>query len=249
MLSKTDGVPSAYVVKTPAFEGPLDLLLDLIEKRKLSVTEIALAKVADDYIAYVKTLSEFPIAMSAHFILVASTLLLIKSKSLLPNLALSEEEQGSIEDLERRLRLYKRARELGRHIRSIFGINVIYPPEQRLGTVVFSPDKHTNQSELLLSLKTLMQNLPKVQALPKAIVSKVISLEEMIDSLTERIKTSLKVGFREFAKVGKEEKVHIIVSFLAMLELVKQGVISVRQDKHFDEIIMETEKLEVPRYT
>src|SRR3989338_7957035 len=117
----------SYIVKTGSFQGPLDLLLDLIEKRKLPISEVSLAKVADDYIAYVKTLSEFPIAMSAHFILVASTLLLIKSKSLLPNLALSEEEQGSIEDLERRLRLYKRARELGRHIRSIFGINVIYP--------------------------------------------------------------------------------------------------------------------------
>src|SRR3989344_4287441 len=111
----------SYIVKTGSFQGPLDLLLDLIEKRKLPISEVSLAGVADDYITYVKTLSEFPIAMSAHFILIASTLLLIKSKSLLPNLELSDEEKGGIEDLERRLRLYQRARELGRTIQSRFG--------------------------------------------------------------------------------------------------------------------------------
>src|SRR5690242_7983178 len=98
MPPKTDAISGVYTVKTPAFEGPLDLLLDLIEKHKLAISEISLAKVADDYIAYVKTFSEFPVAMSAHFILVASTLLLIKSRSLLPNLALSDDEKGSIED-------------------------------------------------------------------------------------------------------------------------------------------------------
>ena len=239
----------SYIVKTGSFQGPLDLLLDLIEKRKLPISEVSLAGVADDYITYVKTLSEFPIAMSAHFILIASTLLLIKSKSLLPNLSLSEEEQGSIADLERRLKLYKRARELGRTIQSRFGKHIIFAPEQRMEVVVFSPDKRTTIPFLSEALKTLLHNLPKAPALTKAVVAKVVSLEEMISNLTEQIKTSLKLSFRDFAHVGKKEKVHVIVSFLAMLELVKQGVISVRQDKHFDEILMETDRLEVPRYT
>ena len=95
-----------YQVKTHIFEGPLDTLLSLIEKRKLFINDISLSKVADDYIAYIKSLENFPIADSAHFILIASTLVLIKSKSLLPNLTLSEEEEHSIEDLEARLREY-----------------------------------------------------------------------------------------------------------------------------------------------
>jgi chromatin segregation and condensation protein Rec8/ScpA/Scc1 (kleisin family) len=114
---------------------------------------------------------------------------------------------------------------------------------------VFSPDAKTTVPFLSEALKALLYNLPKAAVLTKAIVSKVISLEEMIGNLTERIKTSLKLSFKEFAHVGKKEKVNIIVSFLAMLELVKQGIISVRQDKHFDEILMETEHLDVPRYT
>ena len=135
---------SEFVVKAGSFVGPLDLLLDLIEKRKLSISEISLAQVAEDYIVYVQKLSEFPIATTAHFILIASTLLLIKSRALLPSLELSEEEQGSIADLERRLRLYKRARELSKIIKEHFGKQIIFPSEQRIQVSVFSPDKKTN---------------------------------------------------------------------------------------------------------
>ena len=90
----------SFTVKQQQFEGPLELLLDLIEKRKLFVSDIALAQVTDDYIAHIKSSTEFPIADSAQFILVASTLLLIKSKSLLPSLDLTTEEQADIKDLE-----------------------------------------------------------------------------------------------------------------------------------------------------
>ena len=74
-----------FTVKTQSFEGPLDLLLDLIEKRKLFINDISLVKVTDDFIAHVRQFENLPMAESAHFILVASTLLLIKSKSLLPD--------------------------------------------------------------------------------------------------------------------------------------------------------------------
>jgi segregation and condensation protein A len=237
-----------FKVKTDAFEGPLDLLLSLIEKRKLLINDISLAKVADDYIAYVRQLTEFPIGMSAHFILIASTLLLLKSKSLLPGLALSEEEEGNIEDLERRLKLYKRIRDLSHHIRENFGEHFIFLPEQRKIVTVFSPHASITINNLAASIKGLLVNLPKQSFLPKAVVDKVISLEEMIGNLTKRIQTSLRMSFGEFAKVDKKDKINIIVSFLAMLELVKQGIITVKQENHFDEIIMETEKLEVPKY-
>ena len=74
----------SFIVKQQHFEGPLDLLLSLIEKRKLFINDIALAKVTDDFISHIQSLNQFPMADSANFILIASTLLLIKSKSLLP---------------------------------------------------------------------------------------------------------------------------------------------------------------------
>jgi len=242
-----------YKVKTEHFEGPLDLLLGLIEKRKLFINEISLARIADDYIEYIQNRGQFPIAESAQFILIASTLLLIKSKSLLPTLDLTDEETASVEDLEHRLKLYKQIRDLSLHIKERFGKEIMFernPPK----TIdpVFSPDESMTIPALLESIRTVLQNLPKKEAIPKAVIKKVISLEEMITSLTSRIQTSLKMSFKDFAKShsseGKEHKVTVIVSFLAMLELVKQGIVDVTQEKDFEDINIETQKIGVPRY-
>jgi segregation and condensation protein A len=237
-----------FVVKTEAFEGPLELLLSLIEKRKLSINVVSLSRVADDYISYVKALENFPVADSANFILIAATLLLIKSKSLLPGLELSDEEQGSIEDLERRLKIYRRMKELGRHVRERFGREILFPTEGLPIQPVFAPDKTITTASVFGAIKELLKNLPKADFIPKAVVQKVISLEETVRNLADRIGEHLKMSFREFAGVGKNQKVHVIVSFLAMLELVKQGAIKVSQDGHFSEITMETETIAVPKY-
>ena len=238
-----------FLVKTHIFEGPLDTLLSLIEKRKLFINDISLAQVADDYIAYIKSLNEFPIADSSHFILIASTLVLIKSKSLLPDLNLTVEEQESIDDLEDRLKQYQKYKALSVHLRERFGINVEYlrlPSKEK--KIVFTPDKNTSIDRIFETVKAVIQNLPKKEFVPKAIIQKVISLEEMMDNLSERITRSFKMSFKDFSGHGKAEKVNVIVSFLAMLELVKQGIINVRQDADFHDIHMETETIGVPRY-
>jgi len=253
---------SSYNVKTHIFEGPLDTLLSLIEKRKLFINDISLAQVADDYIAYIKNLGNFPIADSAHFILIASTLVLIKSKSLLPTLSLTEEEQGSIDDLEDRLKQCQKYKELSRHLKERFGIKVEYlrqPSKSRI--IVFTPDQNTSIARIHETIQLVIQNIPKKEFVPKAIVSKIISLEEMMDNLAVRIQNSMKMSFRDFsrlpapgrsnggqAKMGQVEKVNVIVSFLAMLELVKQGVINVRQDRDFHDIEIETNKVGVPTF-
>ena len=240
---------SQYNVKTHIFEGPLDTLLSLIEKRKLFINDISLAQVADDYIAYIKSLGDFPVADSAHFILIASTLVLIKSKSLLPNLTLSEEEEHNIEDLEARLAEYQKYKALSRHLKDRFGINTEYlrlPSKEKI--IVFSPDKSMSIDRIKETIRGVILQIPKKELVPKALVQKVISLEEMIANLTKRITESMKMNFKDFAKVGKTEKINVIVSFLAMLELVKQGIIMVRQDKEFHDIEMETHRVGIPRY-
>ena len=256
MQAKQDQVQEQaqkYTLKMERFEGPLELLLDLIEKRKLLINDISLSKVADDFIQYVNALTassgQFPIAESAQFIVIASTLLLIKSKSLLPTLDLTDEEQLSVAELERRLALYKRFRELGSHIKNRFGKRIIFEkmPSKNIEPI-FSPDPAMTMPALLEAIKGVINNFPRKEFIPQAIVKKVISLEEMIATLTERIKASLKLSFKEFAGVGKEEKVNVIVSFLAMLELVKQGIVNVTQEREFDDINIETQNIGVPRY-
>lgn len=239
-----------YQVKTDAFQGPLDLLLTLIEKRKLHVSDIALAQVADDYIAYTKQLEHFPIGETAGFILVAATLLLIKSKSLLPTLSLSLEEQADVSDLERRLKMYQCIKEASRHVRERFGAEPLFFRDNTGTQIpVFAPSGDLSVKTLAEAALMLIKNLPKaVSALSQKVIKKVVSLEEMINRLTERIQMNIKMSFKEFSGAGKKEKVHVIVSFLAMLELVKQGVLSVAQEKQFHDIQMETHTVHTPRY-
>lgn len=237
-----------YKVKTPVFEGPLALLLNLIEKRKLLINEISLAQVADDFIAYAKGLDKFPVAESADFILVAAALVLIKSKSLLPTLDLTEAEADNVVELERRLKIYQRTRQLSRQVGALFGRQSIFLPRPPERPPVFSPDKRFTISFAANQIREILKNLPKAEMLTRAVVEQVISLEEMIENLTQRVSACLKMSFHEFAKVGNEKKVNVIISFLAMLELVKQGAIAVTQDKNFGDIEMATENLDVPRY-
>lgn len=238
-----------WSVKTPVFEGPLELLLDLIEKRKLHISDISLAQITDDYIQYLKHLQEFPMRQTAHFVLVASTLLLIKSRTLLPSLPLTPEEQGDIEELERRLKEYKRMKELSHHVFERFGKHVMFMREpSRDSKPIFSPTKEITISGILQSIKRVIGNLPTIEMIPQIIIKKIMSLEEMIENLTSRMTQALNMSFKEFTSKHAPDRYHIIVSFLALLELVKRGALAVRQDKHFDDIQMETSNVTIPRY-
>ena len=97
-------------------------------------------------------------------------------------------------------------------------------------------------------MNDLIHRLPKKESLPQHVVQKVISLEDMIGTLTTRITSHLRMSFKEFTKEHKENRVNVIVSFLAMLELVKEGVVHVTQDNTFGDIVMETGQVGVPRY-
>lgn len=225
-----------FQVKTSVFEGPLDVLLDLIEKRKLLINDISLAQVADDYIAYIKNFDQFPIEHAADFVFVASTLVLIKSKSLLPTLELTEEEQGSIEDLQKRLAEYKRIKELSVYIRKMYGEKMIFARvPSRMTTPIFSPNQETTLEHIWGAIQNIINTLPKKQFIPMVVVATVISLEEMMDRLTDRIRENINMSFKDFVG-GTKERVNVIVGFLALLELVKQGMISVVQQQSFEDI-------------
>lgn len=240
-------------VKTQVFEGPLDLLLSLIEKRKLFINDISLSQVTDDYISYVNTNETISLGDRAHFILIASTLLLIKSRSLLPTLTLTQEEEQSIEELQDRLKIYQRIKELSVHVRERFGKRIMFGqmPQKQIEPV-FSPEERITAQNILNAIRDVLNSIPKIEHIPKAIVQKVLSLEEMIERLTVRVQQGLKVSFSEFSgghkSVSREDRVNVIVSFLAMLELVKQGIITVHQEEGRKDIHMETSEVTVPSY-
>lgn len=238
-----------FKVKAGEFEGPIELLLALIERRKLHISEVSLAQVADSYIEHVRTLERFPMADTANFIVVASTLLLIKSMSLLPGLEITEEERESIEDLEERLRIYKEIKHRAGLLARLFGQSPMFARVPGEPEIVFSPSTDITLASLGEALKRVLADIPKPEQMKEAVIRKVRSIEEAILDLSERVKKNLKMSFRDFAGMGKKEKVEVVVNFLAMLELVRQGMLDAVQHTHFQDIELSSRDYSgVPRY-
>lgn len=241
---------SGFNIKTNIYEGPLELLLELIEKRKLFIGDIALAKVTDDFVAYVNSFGSLPISDSVNFILTASTLLLIKSKALLPELSLSNEEQTDITDLNKRLAILSKIKDASQLVKSEYLNNRMFETKRlRSVETVFAPGKIITIPNIQKSIANLLASAPKVEKGAHTVhIKKIISLEEMVDNLTKRVSSTLRMTFREFSSGHKEEKVNVIVGFLALLELFKQGIVHVNQDTNFADIHIEAQSITVPRY-
>ncbi|OHA58639.1 MAG: hypothetical protein A2571_02625 [Candidatus Vogelbacteria bacterium RIFOXYD1_FULL_44_32] len=240
---------ASFALKLDDFEGPLDLLLQLIEKRKLHISKVNIAAVTDDYIAYLSQFEHLPKHETADFLVVASTLMLIKSSSLLPNLNLTTEEETDAAELERRLKLYQYIQEVAQKLKNIYGQNSLYFREPNKNIVpVFVTTPEITTPNLLMAVKTVLQSLPKLELTPQVIVKKIRSLQETIDDLASRIQRAISLKFSEFAPRDKAEKVNVIVSFLGMLELVKQGMIEVEQHTHYADIDMQSTRPGMPRY-
>lgn len=224
-----------YQIKTQQFEGPLNLLLDLIEERKLSINEISLAEVSGQYLDHLKKFSQLPRIQITSFLVAAAALILIKSKSLLPSLELTDEEEESIEDLKKRLELYKKMRRLSFHINSLYGKNIVYKREAFTGVKIgFIEPKGLKINALRAALENLIRTFPAKETIPEKIIEKVVKLEDKIDELRQRMEKTIKTSFREFADM--KDKIGLVVSFLAMLELIKQGIVAVVQKEHFGDI-------------
>ncbi|MEK7505810.1 MAG: ScpA family protein [Patescibacteria group bacterium] len=237
-----------FVVKQQGFEGPLEKLLELIEGRKLHINDLSLSAVTDEYLSWSKDLPERTIGDTAQFILIASTLLLIKSKSLLPSLTLSEEEESDVVELQARLIAYKRMKLLAATLKPRFGASFIFLEGKRERQPVFSPDASVTINGIFSSIKTVIAGIPVKEFLPETVVRKIISLEEMIVRLSERVTRSISISFKDFTKGVKERK-EVIIGFLAVLELVKRGALAVTQDSEFSEIRIESRSPQTPSYS
>lgn len=239
---------ATFAIKTDVFEGPLELLLDLVEKRKLLINDISLAEVTDEYMAQVAIMQEASLPNTAQFIALAATLLLIKSKSLLPVLELTQEEEECMDDLEERLRRYALFRDLGKKIEEQFGENVLHERQFVADkNPLFVTDQYTTIDSLHHAIADVLNNLPRKEIKPKVQVKKVVSLDEMIDRLHRRISDQMQLRFSDLLEHDKE-KPAVIVGFLAVLESVKQGSILVAQAQRFDDIHIEMEQASTPRY-
>jgi segregation and condensation protein A len=226
-----------YQVKQEKFEGPMELLLELIEKEKLSITELSLANVADEYLAYIRNNDNINLGHLAEFLSVASKLILIKSRTLLPTLKFTYEEEVEIKDLAAQLEQYKKFKEAAQNVGKRFRLKKIsYSRPGFIGIKsVFYPPEGINAYDLKKNFLKILSEIPIIEKLQEEIVAEVITLEEKINDLEATLRKRIETSFSDLV-AGAKEKIDVIVSFLAVLEMVKQRIVHVEQGKLFEEI-------------
>lgn len=226
-----------FQVQVGEFEGPFDLLLSLIEERKMHVSDVSLAAIADEFVTFIKEQASFPADQAASFILTAATLLLLKSKALLPVFTLTEEEEEDVKELEHRLNLYKVFRDIARKIGALTG-RIYFGGLKRVSEPLFAPAPDMSTASLHSTLQDTLAHAPLPEKRPETRVASVVSLEEMMTRLGERVEKALATTFRDF--VGSpEDKREIVVGFLAVLELVKRGMLLAEQMNQYGDISLE----------
>lgn len=233
---------SMYQVKTGQFSGPLEKLLELIEAKQLEITQINLADVTADFLKYLESFSGAagPDVL-ADFLVVAGKLILIKSKVLLPSLELTDEEKSDIQNLELQLKLYQQFKRAAENIKKLWNNNQqSYSREFFAGfgeARVFYPPQDLTVDDLTRAIRRLVSSiralLPEATATVKRLV---VTLESKIKELTARMTQAAEMSFKK--AVSGKVKIEIIVSFLALLHLLRERIIKVEQDEIFGDIIL-----------
>lgn len=212
------------------FQGPLSKLLELIEAKKMEITEISLAEVTDDFLKYLQTLSEADLRLVADFIAVASRLILIKSKFLLPDLSLTGEEEAEIRDLEKRLKIYQELKPMLKNISHLWrgGNREISRPYFLVkglaggGGIVFYPGSELGAEGLLEAMAKVFESFKGLELESKTIKEKIVTIEEKIKEIIDRIKQDGEANFKSLSN-KKKTRSEIIAIFLAILHLARAG--------------------------
>lgn len=228
---------------TEKFSGPLGLLLSLIESEDLDITEINLAKIADEYVNYIRGAKDINPEEMADFLVVAAKLLFIKSKALLPYLYTAEDDE-EINDLERQLRMYKEFVNASIKIKALAeGKHFLYLPptiknrRAQFNLPVFNAPVKVTKEILAEVLKIILLNLEKQQEekLPEERLEPKISIDEKILLIKKMLIDKLRINFSKLLKSAKSNT-EVVVSFLAVLELAKQKELFFEQEELFGEI-------------
>lgn len=233
-----------YLVKSGEFEGPVHLLLELIQNRKLHVSEVSLAAVTEDFLKFI---AEHTLSYSqvSSFIVVASTLVLVKARSLLPQMELSDEEEASIHDLTERVRQYQIIQRYSELLAPNYQKQISFERIWQDRNPVFAPDPQITLTGLQGLLENIFVAFPILEKLPEKAMRVVVKLEEVIENLSKRIQSGIAFHSRDIMDKyrnatdpteKREAKVFAVVSFLAILELVKKGIGNVMQGENFGDI-------------
>lgn len=238
-----------YQVRLPIFEGPLDLLLHLIERRQMDITAVSLVAVTDQFLDYLRLWEDPPLPRLAEFVAMASRLLYIKSRSLLPRNAQPEDEAeaadalADAEELRRNLLEYKLAKEIAATLRQrgeagLQSFSRAAPPQNAEQVLSWSPPQLAG-----LSLGALQDAFRRAIAQsrerePEDLPLPVVTVAEKMAEIEERLNASPTVTLSELLE-GQTRRIVIVVTFIAVLDLWNRQRVAVRQDDLFAEVVIE----------
>jgi len=224
--------------QTAKFEGPLDLLLQLVEQEELVITEVSLAAVAGQFVTYIREgQGKIPPEELADFLVVAAKLVYMKSKLLIPSLNMEELDEGP--DLATQLRLYQQFVTASREINRLWnGDRVCFTRDRKPARsleVTFSPPPGVSVGTLQELMNNVIQRLTPIKALPQTALKRIITIQDKIKEFADRLRHAVKFHWSSFWNTSTE-RTEKVISFLALLELVKQRVVNVKQEALFEDI-------------
>lgn len=237
-----------YAIKIENFEGPLDLLCHLIDKNKMNINDIKLSEIADQYIEYINKMEEMNLEITSEFLVMASTLIYLKSKSLLPS-EYEEEEEISEEELLRRIIEYKKYKEITKTLRTMYDNNAVR--FYKLPDTIELPKQKLERKYDKFAIVSAYENIVKVNNdkvnenannIEKiAITDKYTVASKVKDMLKELIKRP-KFVFNALFALNKCEKEEVVTAFSGLLELSRRNKVITNQEKLFGDISVERNK-------
>lgn len=241
MFNTTNQIISNYTIATPVYEGPLDLLLQLIERAELDITKLSLAMVTDQYLDYLHNLANLEADEVSAFLVVAAKLLQIKSEALLPRPPEREPgEEDPGEALARQLVIYKRYREIAGILaqREEAGLKTylrVAPPPRLEGPIDLTG---ITIADIAMAAQEIFSDLSRAEALQGVVPPSRVTIREKIAVITSYLRYRKNVSFRSLIN-HRSSRLEIVVTFLAMLELIKRHLVRVSQEGLFGDISLE----------
>jgi len=242
-----------YQVKIDAFEGPLDLLLHLINRLEIDIYDIPVAQITEQYLIYIETMSELKLDVASEYLVMAATLLAIKSKMLLPK---HEEElleddseitfeEDPRDELVERLIEYRKFKEAAHDLKTLEEERSLFYTKPPSDLSDYAKDIQPSKGEIDVSLYDMLaafQKLLRRKKLQRPLATKITRQEISIESRMSEILSELIEfdGRKNFTELFPHpDKEHIVVTFLAILELIKRKQVDVEQQENFGEIYVE----------
>ena len=246
------GLKMSYNIKIDAFEGPMDLLLHLINRLEIDIYDIPMAEITDQYLGYIHTMQHLELDIASEYLVMAATLLAIKSKMLLPKHEeepiFDDEDEGFEADprdeLVEKLLEYKKYKQAALEFKTLEEERSLMFTRPPSDLSQYAKDVLSGPQDLNISLYDMLGALQKLlrrQKLQKPVYTKVTKQELSIDKRMAEILSDLRTikGSKRFYDLFSEPvKEHIVITFLALLELMKQNDIVVKQDDNFSDIVI-----------